>query len=171
MFHLHRAIGCFYIREGMRAAFIAYQHTVALTVVSCIGGIFTNLYLPSVTVTGYVCRNALGYNAGSRIFTYVNHFGSGIGLHMSVGESDRIKFAAGVISLQNTAGVFPCNCRSRLNLSPRNLRIITSTFSTFRYEIINTAFTCFFIACVPVLHGAVFNFSIVHSYQFHNSCM
>ena len=118
MFNLNRAVGGFYIRECVRTGFIADQHTVALTVISGVGGVLSHLHLAPIGVAGIIGGNALGNDTRPGVFTDMDHLCPGIGLHMAVGQRYGIEFSCGVVALKNTARVFPGDGRSGFYLCP-----------------------------------------------------
>src|SRR5690554_7982979 len=75
-----------------------------------------------------------------------------------------------MITLQDHTRIFPSDRRSGFHLSPRNLTSFTLTNTTLGYEIVDSAFS-FFTAWIAVLNGRIFNFSILHRNQSHDSCL
>ena len=98
------------------------------------------------------------------------HFSTGIRLLPVIGNCYRIKFADGIISLQNTGRIFPGNRRTGFNLRPRNFGICPATGRAFGYKVVYSAFAVL-IPGIPVLHGGIFDFGIFHYHNFNNCGM
>ncbi len=120
MLKLDGTVRGFNIRKGVGATFVANQHAVTLTVIPGIGRALEHLDLAPVTVAGMISANALGNDAGACVFADVDHLGSRIGLHVSVGQRYRVELPDGIISQQNTARIFPGNGRPGFDLCPGN---------------------------------------------------
>ena len=121
VFDLRTGVADLYIWKGVGAAFVPYEHRVALGEVPRICCTLEDLDLTSIRVLSLLGRDALGDNGASRVLADVDHLRSRIGLLHSAGDSHGIKFAHGVVPLQDAAWVFPGDGRSGFNLCPRDL--------------------------------------------------
>jgi hypothetical protein len=81
----------------------------------------------------------------------MHHFCSGIGLLAIISESDGIKLANRVSTLQHTTWIFPGDGRTGFNLRPTNTTAVTPALSTLGHKIVNTANTVL-ISSVPILN-------------------
>ena len=171
MFGRGMAVGDADIRKGMGRAFGTDEHIVAFGVVSRADGTFVDVHEAAVSVGTFVCANPFADNGAFRVLAEVDHFGSRIGLHFSVREGDGVKFAAGIVPLQNATRVFPGNGTARFDLRPADMGIFADAFPAFRHKVVNAAFARFPVACVPVLHGAVFDARPVEGDEFHDGGM
>src|SRR5213078_1360277 len=74
-----------------------------------------------------------------------------------------VKLSDGIVTLQDARGIFPGDGRAGFDLRPSDFAVHAAAGAALGDEIINTAFTGFRVAGVPVLHGRIFNGRVVVS--------
>ena len=111
-------------------------------------------------------RNALGYNRAAGVLSHVNHLGARVGLLPVVHQSHRVEFTDRIVALQNDAGVLPGDGRASLHLCPGDFGIGAGAFAPLGNKVEHTTLAVL-VAGVPVLQGAVFDFSAFHGHQFN----
>lgn len=157
--------------EGVGAALLADEHGVALGVVTgsyCFG---SDVDEAAVGILGAVCGDAFRDDCGACIFSDVDHFGSGIGLHGSCCEGHGVELADRVVALEDAAGVFPGNGGSGFDLGPGDLGVISEAFAPFCDEVIDAALSCFGVARIPVLDGGVADLRFFVGDEFDDRCV
>ena len=115
-------------------------------------------------------RNTFADNRTAGILTQMNHLRARIRLLVVIRHCHTIEFSRRVISRQNTGRVFPRNSRTCLHLCPGEFTVRTFAVTTFRNEVIDTAFA-FGITRIPVLYGTVLHFRTLMYHNFHDSGM
>ena len=63
----------------------------------------------SVAILAAACADPLGDNAAAGILPEVNHLRPRVCLLEVIGDSDGVKLSDGVVSLEDTARILPCN--------------------------------------------------------------
>ena len=155
------------IGKGSRPTLFPHQHGVALGVVAGTLGGRHDLDQAPVVVFGLIGADAFGDNGGFGVLSYVNHFGSRIGLHFVVGEGDGVKSSLGVVSDQIATGVFPSDGGTGLHLGPGYEGVFAQAISPFGDKIVNPPLTVL-VARIPVLHGGVTDGGVVVGHQLHH---
>ena len=170
MLHNRRFIMDIHIRESMRTALITQQQRVALTIVTRIIRLLSYTHQATVRVLTMSGRNTFADNRTASILTQMNHLRARIRLLVVIRHRHTIEFSRRVISRQNTGRVFPRNSRTCLHLCPGEFTVRTFAVTTFRNEVIDTAFA-FGITRIPVLYGTVLHFRTLMYHNFHDSGM
>src|SRR3954467_3439195 len=106
------------VRERVRPTTVADKHRVALSVVASPGSLRQHLYQSAVAVLTLTGGNALGNNGAPGVFPDVNHFGAGVGLLLAIHHGHGVELTHRVVTLEDDAGIFPGDGRSRLDLGP-----------------------------------------------------
>ena len=159
-----------HIWEGMRSTITAQQQRVAGTVVAGIIGIGCSTNQTTIGVLAMTSRDTLRDDGTLGILTHVNHLGTGIGLLIVVGNSYAVELSYRVVATQDTGRILPGNRRTRLYLSPAQLRVHTTQVTSLGYQIQHATLTMF-ITRIPVLNGRVLHLSIVLDNYLDNSRM
>src|SRR4030081_3323681 len=154
----------------MRAAFVADQQRIAGGKVARVGGLAVRGDEAAVGVLRHARRDALGDDPAGGVLAEMNHLGAGIDLLVTVGNRDRIKFAARIVAAQDAARIFPGDRGAGLDLGPGDLRIVAAAIAALGDEIVDAALA-FGIAGVPVLHRRIFDFGIVKRDQLDHGGM
>src|SRR6185503_9077394 len=95
------------IRERMRAALVAQQQRVALSVIPAIRRTLEDLDQPAISVLPEPGADAFGHDRRSRVLPNVNHLRAGIRLLVMVRERDRIKLPNAVVTLKDAGRILP----------------------------------------------------------------
>src|SRR5208337_5019235 len=101
------------------------------------------------------------------VLAEMHHLRAAIHLLATVRDGDGIELAPAAVAAQDAARIFPGDGRTGFHLRPGNLGIAAPAIAPLRYEIIDAAFA-FLVARIPVLHGRVFDLSVVERDQFHH---
>ena len=107
-----------HVREGVRAAFIAQEERVALTVVTRVLGVNAHLDESAVRVLAMSGRDTFGDDTRTGVLADMDHLRAGISLLVVIGERYRVELRRGVVSAKDTRRVFPCDRGSVEDLSP-----------------------------------------------------
>ena len=129
-----------------------------------------HLYQSPIAILAMTGRDTLGYDRTFRILTQMDHLRTRIGLLVIIGHGNRVKLTYRVITRQDTARIFPSDRRTGLYLRPRDLATLTFAQTSFRHEVIDTAFT-FLITRIPVLYGRILHLSTLVRHDLHDSGM
>ena len=159
-----------HIWEGMRSTIAAQQQGVAGTVVACIVGIGCGTNQTSIGVLAMTCRDTFRDDGTLGVLTHVNHLGTCIGLLIVVGNSYAVELSYRVVATQDTGRILPGNRRTRLYLSPAQLRVHTAQVASLGYQVQHTTLTML-ITRIPVLNGRVLHLSIVLDDNLYDSRM
>ncbi len=100
----------------------------------------------------------------------MDHLRTRIGLLVIIGHGNRVKLTYRVITRQDTARIFPSDRRTGLYLRPRDLATLTFAQTSFRHEVIDTAFT-FLITRIPILYGRILHLGTLVRHDLHDSGM
>ena len=145
MLHLTGGISHFNIGKRIGRTLITHEHGIALGVITCSGCPWSNFDQSAIAVMRTSAEIPFD-TIVERVFFQMDHFCSGIGLHIPICQRDRIKFSNRMISLQNAAGIFPSNGCSHFHLGPGNFRIGPGASSSFGNKVINPSCASFRIA-------------------------
>ena len=159
-----------HIWEGMRSTIAAQQQRVAGTIVACIVGIGCGTNQSTIGILAMSCRNTLRDDSTLGVLTHVNHLGTGISLLIVVGNSYAVELSYRVVATQDAGRILPGNRRTRLYLSPAQLRVDTTQVASLGYQVQHTTLTML-ITRIPVLNSRVFHLSIVLDNYLDNSRM
>ena len=159
-----------HIWEGMRSTIAAQQQRVAGTIVACIVGIGCGTNQSTIGILAMSCRNTLRDDGTLGVLTHVNHLGTGISLLIVVGNSHTVELSYRVVATQDAGRILPGNRRTRLYLSPAQLRVHTTQVASLGYQVQHTTLTML-ITRIPVLNSRVFHLSIVLDNYLDNSRM
>ena len=159
-----------HIWEGMRSTIATQQQRVAGTVVTGIVGIGCGTNQTTIGVLAMSCRNTLRDDGTLGVLTHVNHLGTGISLLIVVGNSYAVELSYRVVATQDAGRILPGNRRTRLYLSPAQLRVHTAQVASLGYQIQHATLTMF-ITRIPVLNGRVLHLSIILDNNLYDSCM
>ena len=88
MLHDRMIIVHIYIREGVGSALVAEKQRVAAAVVAPANGLGTHLDETAVGILAMSCRDTLTDDCATRIAAEMDHFGTGVGLLVVIGDSD-----------------------------------------------------------------------------------
>ena len=159
-----------HVWEGMCSTIAAQQQRVAGTVVACIVGIGCGTNQTTIGVLAMTCRDTLRNDGALGVLTHVNHLGTGISLLIVVGNSYAVELSYRVVATQDTRRILPGNRRTRLYLSPAQLRVHTAQVASLGYQVQHTTLTML-ITRIPVLNGRVFHLSIILDNNLYDSRM
>ena len=159
-----------HIWEGMRSTIAAQQQGVAGTVVAGIIGIGCSTNQTTIGVLAMTCRDTFRDDGTLGVLTHVNHLGTGIGLLIVVGNSHAVELSYRVVATQDAGRILPGNRRTRLYLSPAQLRVHTAQVASLGYQVQHTTLTML-ITRIPVLNGRVFHLSIILDNNLYDSRM
>ena len=159
-----------HIWEGMRSTIATQQQRVAGTVIACIVGIGCGTNQTSIGVLAMTCRDTFRDDGTLGVLTHVNHLGTGISLLIVVGNSHAVELCHRVVATQDTGRILPGNRRTRLYLSPAQLRVHTTQVASLGYQVQHTTLTML-ITRIPVLNGRVLHLSIVLDNNLYDSRM
>ena len=159
-----------HIWEGMRSTIAAQQQRVAGTIVACIVGIGCGTNQSTIGILAMSCRNTLRDDGTLGVLTHVNHLGTSISLLIVVGNSHTVELSYRVVATQDAGRILPGNRRTRLYLSPAQLRVHTTQVASLGYQVQHTTLTML-ITRIPVLNSRVFHLSIVLDNYLDNSRM
>ena len=159
-----------HVWEGMCSAIATQQQRVAGTVVAGIISIGCSTNQTTIGVLAMTSRNTLRDDGTLGVLTHVNHLGTGIGLLIVVGNSYTVELSYRVVATQDTGRILPGNRRTRLYLSPAQLRVDTTQVASLGYKVQYTTLTMF-ITRIPVLNGRVLHLSIILDNNLYDSCM
>ena len=159
-----------HIWEGMRSTIAAQQQGVAGTVVAGIIGIGCSTNQTTIGVLAMTSGDTLRNDGTLGVLTHVNHLGTGIGLLIVVGNSYAVELCHRVIATQDAGRILPGNRRTRLYLSPAQLRVHTTQVASLGYQVQHTTLTML-ITRIPVLNGRVLHLSIVLDDNLYDSRM
>ena len=98
----------------------------------------------------------------------MDHLGAGVGLLIVVGQRHGIKFAHGIVALQNAARIFPGDGGAGLDLRPGNFGVLARALAALGDEVVDAAFA-FFVARIPVLTVEYLIVRIIQRDQFHTA--
>ena len=152
MLHYRCRVLALHIRESVRTALVSKKKAVALRVVAGILRTWKDLHKTPVAVLALSCRNTLAHNTAAGILSNMNHLGAGISLLVVVGNRYRIELAYRVVTLKDGTRIFPCNCRTCLNLRPKKLAVGTFADTAFGNKVVDTSFALL-VSRIPVLYG------------------
>ena len=159
-----------HVWESMRSTIAAQQQGVAGTVVTGIIGIGCSTNQSTIGILAMSCRNTLRNDGTLGVLTHVNHLGTGISLLIVVGNSHTVELSHRVVTTQDAGRILPGNRRTRLYLSPTQLRVNTTQVTSLGYQIQHTTLTVF-ITRIPVLNGRVLHLSIILDDNLYDSRM
>ena len=91
-------------------------------------------------------------------------------LLVAIGNSDGIELAHRIVAAQDATRILPGNRRAGLDLGPRHLGIVTAAIGPLGHEVVDAALAVL-VAGIPVLHGGVLDFGVIHGNQFNHGCM
>ena len=111
-------------------------------------------------------RYSFRHNTALGSLPEVYHLGAGIRLLEIVGHRHTVELGRRIVSLKNGAWIFPCNGRSRLHLSPAQMRAATLAEPSFGDKVQYTA-TPLSVTRIPILHRTVFDVGIFLHYYLH----
>ena len=100
----------------------------------------------------------------------MDHLSARIGLLMVVRHGDRVKLAHAAHAVEHARGIFPRHRAARFNLRPADLAASALAQPALGDEIVDPA-NPVLIAGIPILHGRIFDFSIIHRDQFNDRCV
>src|SRR3984893_18636742 len=123
----------------MRAAFVADQQRVTCREIARAGRLAMRGHKPTIGVLRDAGGDALGDDAAGRVLAKMDHLGPAIDLLVAVRNRNRVELAARIIATQDAARIFPGDRRSRLDLGPRNLRIVAAAIATLGDKIVDAA--------------------------------
>ena len=158
------------VGERVGAAAIAHKHGVALGEIPSPFSALVDFDETAVGVLSSPGGDTLGDNGASSVFPDMNHLGACIGLLIIFGQGDGVKFADGIVPLENATGVFPGNRRSRFNLCPGDLGIGSAASASLGNEVVDPPLAVF-VAWIPVLYCGVFNLGVIKSDQLYDRGM
>ena len=115
-------------------------------------------------------RDTLRNDGALGVLTHVNHLGTGIGLLIVVGNSHTVELCHRVVATQDTGRILPGNRRTRLYLSPAQLRVHTAQVASLGYQVQHTTLTML-ITRIPVLNGRVLHLCIILDDNLYDSRM
>ena len=159
-----------HVWEGMRSTIATQQQGVAGTVVTGIIGIGCSTNQTTIGVLAMTCRDTFRDDGTLGVLTHVNHLGTGISLLIVVGNSHTVELSHRVVATQDAGRILPGNRRTRLYLSPAQLRVHTTQVASLGYQIQHTTLTMF-ITRIPVLNGRVLHLCIILDYNLYDGCM
>ena len=102
----------------LRAALVADEQRVTLREVTGIVRAAKNADEAAIGGIRFARRNGFGDDARFRVRAHMDHLRAGVGLLSVVRDSDGVKFALGIVALQNTGRVFPCDGGACFDLRP-----------------------------------------------------
>ena len=148
----------------------AQKQRITLAVITRILGFLCHTHQSTIRILAFTCTDTFAHNRRTCIFTQMNHLGTGIGLLIVIGYSNRIEFRRRIISTQDTTRILPRNGRACFHLCPTQLTVHSFTMTALGHEVINTSFA-FRIPRIPVLDSGIFHFGTVVYHNLHNSSM
>ncbi len=161
---LRRRVLHFDVGKRVRAALVADQQRVALREIARVGRALLDFHQAAIAVLAVAGGDAFRDDRAARVLADVDHLRAGVGLLIIVRHGDRIKFADGIVALQNAARIFPGDGRAGLDLRPGNLRV--RALCTGRAWSRNCKCRpAVLVAGIPVLHGGVFDLGVVQRDQ------
>ncbi len=169
MFEHRRAVAAVDVGEGMGAAAVADEQRIALRVVAGVLGPLADAHQPAVGVLAAPRRNTLRDDAAAGVAADVDHLRARVGLLEMVGHRHRVELARRVVAQQHAARVFPGDGRARLDLRPRQTRVLAAK-SALGDEIVDAA-APLLVARVPVLDGRIFHLGVALNDDFDHGGM
>ena len=157
-------------RESVGSALVAHKKGITLCIITATLGILRHADKTTVAVLRTTSRDTLAHDSGFRVFPYMDHLCSGVGLLIVVGYGHRIELSDRFVALQHAGGIFPSDSGSGLHLSPGDFGSVTAAKTALRHEIIDTSLAIL-IAGIPILDSAVFHFRALLYDNLHDSCV
>ncbi len=109
--------------------------------------------------------DALAHDSRARVAPQVYHLGARIGLLKIIGHGHAVELANAAVTLEDTAGILPCDGTAGLHLRPRNLRVVAAAQPALSHQVVH-ATTSLAVARVPVLHRRVLDLGTLLGHNF-----